>query len=85
MEIMKTLKEITMERNHVKISNKILHYIPKLLNVERVGAFFVDTANKNNIYNITGWDVGEHEIPYITNIAKYPSSIGLTGRAITTK
>ena len=85
MNILQTFREITMERNHVKIFNKINEYVPKLLEVEKVGIFFVDTANTNIIYSITSWEAGSDGIPYITQVAKYPWNIGLTGKAITSK
>lgn len=85
MNILQTFREITMERNHVKIFNKIHEYVPKLLEVDKVGVFFVDTSDNNIIYSITSWEAGGDGIPYITQIAKYPWNIGLTGKAITSK
>lgn len=82
MEILKTFREITMERNHVKIHNKIQKYVPDLLSVEKVGVFMVDTGNKDYIYTITEYETDDKGIPFITQTAKYPSNIGLTGQAI---
>lgn len=82
MEILRTFREITMERNHVKITNKIFEYVPKLLDVEKVGVFLVDTADENVMYTITDYGTDEKGIPFITQVAKYPSNVGLTGRAI---
>ena len=72
MNILQTFKEITMERNHVKIFNKIHEHVPRLLEVEKIGVFFVDTGNSNIIYSITSWEAGADGIPFITQIAKYP-------------
>ena len=85
MDMMRTFREITMERNHVKIYNKILNYVPSLLNVEKVGVFFVDPGDQSLIYTITDYETSSEGIPYITEIAKYPASLGLTGKAISTK
>jgi len=85
MDILKTFREIAMERNHVKIYNKILEYVPKLLNVEKAGVFFVDTADPGLIYSIMSYETGKDGIPFIKDIAKYPCNVGLTGKAIITK
>lgn len=85
MDMLKTFREITMERNHAKIFNKIMEYVPSLLNVEKVGAFFVDTGNSDYMYTITDSKISSDGIPYITEIAKYPTELGLTGKAMITK
>ena len=55
MSLLKTFREITMERNHVDIYNKILEFVPKLMNVEKAGLFMTDPENTNSMYNIANW------------------------------
>ena len=85
MNLLKTFREITMERNHVSIMNKVYDYVPRLFDVEKSGVFFIDAADQNLMYTITEWEKSEEGVPFITQVAKYPANVGLTGRAIQTK
>lgn len=74
-----------MERNHVNISNKVLEHVPRLMNVAKAGIFLIDMGDHKTMYNISSWDVDSNGIPYIKQVAKYPSNIGLTGLAMMRK
>ncbi|CAI2383062.1 unnamed protein product [Moneuplotes crassus] len=79
MHLLKTFRQIAMERNHVNIYNKIIEYVPKIMNVEKAGLFMTDPADKKSMYNISTWEKDSSGVPYITQVARYPSNVGLTG------
>lgn len=68
-----------MERNHVNIYNKIIEFVPKIMNVEKAGLFMTDPADRKSMYNISTWAKDSSGVPYITQVARYPSNVGLTG------
>ena len=79
MELLKTFREITMERNIVNVYNKILEHVPRLMNVGKAGLFLIDPGNPKIMYNIANWDQDDQGIAFIKQVAKYPSNVGLTG------
>jgi predicted phage tail protein len=85
MNLMRTFREITTERNHVNIANKVIEHIPKLMNVAKAGIFLIDMAETKTMYNISSWDVDKTGTPFIKQVSKYPSNIGLTGLSMMNK
>ena len=72
---------ITSSRNHVEIYNKLKNEIPKQFGCEALGALFTDISDPATIYTFMNQDIKD-KTPYATHINRFPTTIGLTGKAI---